>query len=125
MAMLGCVLAAGCNRQDADCLRDIGHKLAADLVGDIQDSVHTGVQGVCDHLSLETRVSARLRWDRNLAGAAIEVKAQGADIELKGTLADPNQRRRAVELAESTTGVDKVVDSLELPSPTKEPDLAP
>ena len=67
-----------------------------------------------DELGLDTRVSARIRWDKSLAGAQVQVSAKGTTVELKGTVRDMKQRRRAVELAESTTGVETVTDSIQV-----------
>ena len=60
------------------------------------------------------RVSARLRWDKSLVDAKIEVSEAGTTVELKGTVGEPAQKQRALELAESTAGVEKVTDSLEV-----------
>jgi osmotically-inducible protein OsmY len=70
-------------------------------------------------MALDARVSARLRWDKTLSSEQIHVQATGGIIELKGRVRDLNQRRRAVELAESTVGTEQVLDLLEIP--TQEP----
>jgi hypothetical protein len=106
----------GCNRQDADCLTRIGQKLSAGL-GEAKESLEVGWQGVVPAMGLEARVAARLHWDKALAGAAIEVKASGSEIELTGTVKDQTQQHRAAELTEATTGVEKVVDNLQINSP--------
>ena len=41
----------------------------------------------------------------------------GKEIELKGKVQDLTQRRRAVELAETTAGVEKVTDLLQTEAP--------
>jgi hypothetical protein len=117
------VLGAGCNRQDADRLSRLGRKgldrVETTLAG-LTCSLTGGQAGIpCGpgEGRLDLRVSARLRWDKNLAGEAIEVRAQGGLIELKGKVADLARRRRAVELAETTVGVEKVNDLLEAPPP--------
>ncbi|MGH9676255.1 MAG: BON domain-containing protein, partial [Candidatus Acidiferrum sp.] len=59
------------------------------------------------------RVLWRIRWDKQLAGEAIQVDSpSGGVINLKGVVNDINHHRRAVELAESTDGVERVVDKL-------------
>ncbi len=63
---------------------------------------------------LAGRVSARLRWDKSLADVKIEVSASGSILELKGSVREPAQKKRVLELAESTDGVDKVTDNLEV-----------
>jgi osmotically-inducible protein OsmY len=77
----------------------------------LQASVPTNGLSVGER-RLAARVDARLRWDKSLEGAHIEVRATSADIALRGTLRDESQRPRAVELAESTLGVDKVSDEM-------------
>ena len=62
-------------------------------------------------------MSQRLAWDKNLADARIQVRADGGAVELKGAVREAGQSKRAVELAESTAGVDKVTDSLEVAPP--------
>jgi osmotically-inducible protein OsmY len=108
--------STGCNRQDADCLTRIGQKLATGL-GEAKDSLEIGWQGVVPAMGVEARVASRLHWDKALAGAAIEVKASGSEIELTGTVKDQTQQHRATELAEATTGVEKVVDNLQVNTP--------
>jgi osmotically-inducible protein OsmY len=67
-------------------------------------------------VSLSARVSARLRWDKTLEAASIQVHADGETVQLRGTVRDLEQRRRAVELAGSTVGVKLVIDELQVPS---------
>jgi hypothetical protein len=110
------VLAAGCSRQDTERLARVGKRIAgelealtADCRAGLGNSWHGGGPGLCG------RVAARLRWDKGLAGLPIEVHATGGTtVELKGTVRDLTQRRRAVELAESTAGVEKVSDQLQV-----------
>jgi hypothetical protein len=112
--VLGLLLAAGCSRDDADGLARVGRKLqdrAEALASELQSIINLDLGG---HTALETRVLHRLRWDRTLADQAITVKAQGSEVELHGTVADAAQKRRAVEIAESTVGVEKVIDQLRL-----------
>jgi osmotically-inducible protein OsmY len=113
----------GCEGQDADHLEHAAHLLADKFdgwTGGAEKRLATGLQALRtegDQLSLDARVGARLRWDKLLDGVQIQVQARESAIELKGTVTTVDQRRRAVELAESTAGVDKVTDSLEGPRP--------
>jgi hypothetical protein len=66
-------------------------------------------------LPLDARVSSRLRSDKKLTDVSIQVRASGGIVELRGTVADLSQRRRAVELAETTVGVENVLDALVVP----------
>ena len=66
-----------------------------------------------DELTVQGRVYGRLRWDKALANAPIEVTIQNeSTVTLSGTVADEAARTTAVNLAQSTIGVGKVVDHL-------------
>jgi len=111
------IAACGCNRQDADALGRIGNRLlervqqsTGGMREKLQGSIHDiGKNGLSD------RVHARLMHDRLLQGLPIEITAQDTAIELKGALKTADQKRRAIDLAESTEGVVRVVDSLTVP----------
>ena len=110
-------LTAGCSRQDTERLGRIGKHLAAraeTVTADCRAGLGSSWNGVGEGAGLEARVGARLRWDRGLAGLPLQVHAAGGTVELKGTVRDLAQRRRAVELAESTSGVEKVNDQLQI-----------
>ena len=124
-ALAGLGLAVGtigCSNEDPDHLARVAKCVAAKsegLTGDA-DKTLTGWQALqanLDELTLDARVSARLRWDKDLAATPIQVQVRDGAVELKGTVRDLQQRRRAVELAQSTVGADKVVDRLEVTSP--------
>lgn len=109
------LLAVGCNRQDTERLGSIGKKIAAQAEAATAPlRQEWGAQLPPLGTSAESRVSARLRWDKSLADARIEVRATPEAIELKGNVNSEEQRRRAVQIAESTTGVSKVSDSLQV-----------
>jgi osmotically-inducible protein OsmY len=112
--VLALALAAGCNRQDTEALTRIGKKIVARseaVTCDLKSCAATSWQAVQDSSS-ESRVAARLRWDKQLSDSAVEVQAAGNGVELRGTVRDLEQHRRAVMLAESTAGVESVKDSL-------------
>lgn len=111
----------GCDSQDSERLSAAARAAVAKvegLTGGPQGkflSTWQSLQGGMNDDSLGMRVSSRLHWDKNLAETVIEVHSNGTEVELKGTVRDLAQRRRAVELAESTTGTEKVIDLLEVP----------
>ena len=112
--LLVALLLAGCNRQDTEALTRIGQKVQARteaVTGDLKSTAAASWHTVGE-LGVEARVAARLRWDKELAGAAIDVLPSGTGVELRGKVATFEQRRRAVMLAESTVGVEGVKDSL-------------
>ena len=110
---------SGCGGEDKDHLARVGRKLAEHLqaagagTGARLTRGWQAAQDPDEDLPLDTRLSVRLRYDKILAHAAIAVTANGAEVELRGTVRDEEQRRRALDLAESTAGVDKVDDGLE------------
>ncbi len=113
---LAAVLGAGCGAEDADRLsrvsRMTGDRLSA-LSGGARDKFTRGWQSLGgEGGTLREQVAARLRLDKALAGARLEVDADGAVVTLRGE-ADEAQRQRAVDLARSTVGVDRVVDELQ------------
>src|SRR5437868_14702444 len=108
----------GCSNNDQEHLARAAGKAREKIKnagGESGRGLTTGWQSV----AVDARVSARLRWDKILSNEKIQVQATGGVIELKGTVRDLTQRRRAVELAESTVGAEQVVDLLEVP--TQEP----
>src|SRR5687768_3906361 len=112
LACLGAlVFVVGCQKSDADALASIGGKIAARTHG-----YAAQLQQKCPNLpgSLESRVRSRLRWDKHLADSSVDVVVTDKNVELKGSLATPDQVRRAVDLAESTLGVDSVTNSLQV-----------
>jgi osmotically-inducible protein OsmY len=71
------------------------------------------VRGSLSETTLDSRVTTRLRWDRTLADADIHVSSPiPGTVQLEGTVPDLIRRRRAVDLAQSTQGVEKVLDKL-------------
>jgi osmotically-inducible protein OsmY len=105
----------GCNQQDADCLSRIGRKMtvhARNGAGEVGAKVD--FRWAKREPSLQEKVHDRLRYDTALADAAFEVSVKEKEVELKGTVKTPQQRQRAIDLAETVAGVDKVVDALKL-----------
>ena len=62
---------------------------------------------------LLARVTNRIRWDKKLVNSVLQIEVQldGA-VFLRGSVVDAAAKNRAVDLAESTVGVTKVVDEL-------------
>jgi BON domain len=117
------LLLCGCTGEDNEHLGRVGRKVvdrAETLVGDPDGRLHRGWQalrGEMGEVGLEGKVSQRLAWDKKLVNASIQVRADGGAVELKGAVRDEAQRKHALELAESTAGVNKVTDSLEVVPP--------
>src|SRR5579875_864131 len=121
------LLSCGCS-QDADRLARVFHKTAAKFDGvteRLRDKLHNGwgaVQGSVSETRLDNRVALRLRWDSDMAGADVQVRlARPGVVELTGAVADLTQRRRAVELASTTAGVESVLDRLHVEADADKP----
>jgi hypothetical protein len=110
------VTAAGCSKGDTQRLAGVGHKVtekARLLAHDTSERMSFGWHSA--NPTLQLRVGQRLQWDKGLANTAIQVEATGNVVTLKGAMPDLAQRQRAVAIAESTVGVEKVVDALQSP----------
>jgi osmotically-inducible protein OsmY len=81
--------------------------------GDIQKATH--------RMTVQGRVYARLYWDKSLAEAPFQVETKdGGVVVLKGSVPSAEAKHRAVELAQSTVGVNDTVDELGVaPNKTK------
>ena len=113
------VLACGCGGEDVDRMGRICTMATAkveDAAGGSHGKLANGWQAMCGAISdttPEARVAVRLRWDKQLADADIQVEAAGPGVvRLQGTVADAAQQTRANDLAESTQGVEQVVNDL-------------
>jgi hyperosmotically inducible protein len=72
-----------------------------------------------DELTVQGRVYGRLRWDKALEKAPIEISVQNeSTVVLSGSVADESAHTTAVQLAQGTIGVGKVVDNLTVSSTT-------
>ena len=112
-------LGHGCSRDDADCLARIGRQTVAKaetLTDEANGRLNAGLQALRageKEPGVESRVGERLRWDKELHTAKIAVHLVDGGVELRGKVANAEQRQRALELARGTLGVENVVDALE------------
>lgn len=115
-----CTVASGCQNRDAEHLAEFGARLAEQARALLSPNGRPirGLDAVplrIGELALDARVSARLKWDKELAETALQVTSVGDSVvELTGKVRDVEQRRRALELAQTTVGVEKVLDKLDL-----------
>lgn len=66
-----------------------------------------------NELSVQGRVYARLRWDKAIAIETIDVgTVNDGIVKLTGTVTTESMKRKAVQLARDTVGVQEVVDQL-------------
>lgn len=107
------LLSIGCDQTDGDRLTRVGRKVTEKVQALIPNQTPFGdVFPANRPRGLEDRVRERLKMDRYLATSPIEVIADGAVVRLRGTVNDPVLKRRAFEIADSTVGVEKVVDEI-------------
>jgi osmotically-inducible protein OsmY len=117
VCLLAVTMAAGCNQQDADCLSRIGRKVAAHArsgAGEVGGKFD--LRWARSDPTLQEKIQDRLRFENTLTGITFEVSVKDKEVELKGTVKTPSQRQRAVELADTVAGVDRVIDSLTVAS---------
>lgn len=69
---------------------------------------------VIDDATITTKVKAKLFDDSLFRGIAISVETFDGEVTLTGAVDTPEQKRRAVEIARSVTGVKGVNDLLQL-----------
>jgi osmotically-inducible protein OsmY len=111
------MVLSGCAKQDTEILTRVGRKIA--------DKSQAATAGLRDKLpfkwsaaksepSLADQIQQRLGSDKLLAGTKIDVVAHGPEVELKGIVDKDEQKVRAFDLAETTQGVEKVIDSLQV-----------
>jgi hypothetical protein len=109
-------ISAGCNQQDTECLSRIGRKIAAHAksgTGEVGAKVDMSWAGKREP-SLQDKVQERLRWENTLSDVTLEVRVKDKEVEVKGTVKTPLQRQRAIELAETVAGVEKVNDGIQI-----------
>jgi osmotically-inducible protein OsmY len=123
-AALGLTLAAGtCFAQDQpSTAKRVGEKIdsavkslkrGAKEAGDALQQQYAHAKTAVHNMSVAGRVYARLRWDKALQSAKVDVdvKADGA-ATLVGTVPDAKAKAKAIELTADTVGVARVVDRL-------------
>jgi osmotically-inducible protein OsmY len=102
-------------------------------IGEAVDQVTSGVQQAWqqvkeagNRMGVEARVYARLRWDKAIHSATIDIEVPKAGtVVLKGSVADAAAKKKAVALANDTIGVEQVVDQLAVAPPTAEKPVSP
>jgi hyperosmotically inducible periplasmic protein len=116
LALLPVVFAlalTGCNRTDGDRLARVAARLTQHAQSLVPDRTPFGSPiGLAKNTNVEERVRERFKTDRYLTGLPIEVAGQEDSVRLIGQVNDPQLKSRAVEIAESTVGVEKVIDEI-------------
>ena len=114
---LSILFLTGCARQDTEILTRVGRKLAGKAqtsTAGLREKVPFRLTTTTAEPALADLVKQRLASDKLLAATSLEVQATGTDVELKGVVDRDDHKRRALDLAESTQGVERVVDSIQI-----------
>jgi osmotically-inducible protein OsmY len=73
-----------------------------------------------DRMGVHGRVYSRLRWDKNVEGANIDIEVRDEGIVvLHGAVRNAAAKTKAAELAHDTVGVTEVVDELTVAPPSE------
>lgn len=92
-----------------------GVSSASEAIRDQYEKARTSVHD----MGVAARIYGRVHWDKTLTNAKIDVDVQkGGVAVLKGTVSDAVARAKAVELAQDTVGVARVVDQLSIQTTT-------
>jgi osmotically-inducible protein OsmY len=117
--VLPLLLMAGCKESDGETLRKVARKTGEKLEGTARP-VHVAtspLRGSFTETGLAARVETRIRNDRYLAGHRLTVRgAAEGTVAVSGTVPEPSVKTRAIDLAKSTLGVEKVIDEVKVKS---------
>lgn len=109
----------GCNKQDKEIFSSVGRKIAGkleDTTAPARKKVEVGwraMRGGILEGSLEDAILFRFKTDKELHQENIEVIHKGDGVVLlKGELSDLGMKGRAIALANTTKGVDRLEDEL-------------
>lgn len=103
----------GVGRRVGEKLDEAGAAIRRDVgkAGDAMREQFHKAKASINAMGIEGRVYGRLRWDKSLDGATIDVTAaKDGTVTLTGTVADA--LAKAVRLSAETVGVTRVVDQL-------------
>jgi len=114
-ALLAVVVFAPASHANQGPLQRTGQAL--DNAGkNIRGRVETGVvrgQITAQERELLARVTDRIKWDKQLVSSTLQLVVQAdGTVNVRGSVIDEAAKRRAVDLAENTVGVTRVVDEL-------------
>lgn len=87
----------------------IGYLLGARA--DWRGAMHMA-SSAAEEAAITARIETAFVWSDEISAEAIDVATQGAVVRLRGSVPSEDVRRRAVEIAEETEGVERVEDQL-------------
>jgi len=104
LAVAGLVLAAGCNRAEAD-------REAREAAAEVRTAAAEAGDRLADGW-LTTKVQAQYFADREIKARYINVSTRDGVVSLSGYVESPEARQEAVQIARNTDGVRRVENQL-------------
>lgn len=115
------LFASACNNQQAQNLGDTSAEnlgKASETLKHVAQSLGKGLSKVrqgLDDAELTGKVYVRILWDKDLQESKVSISTRpGGIVTIRGTVESRTVRRRILELAESTVGVEEVDDQMEV-----------
>ena len=120
-------MLTGCNQKDSEHLNKISQKTAHYVeasMGGPNTKLMNGYQAVLGSLGdamVDSRVSTRLIWEKTMGDSKIEVNLISPGVvKLTGKVKEESQKQKAMELAQATLGVTKVINEVVITEKPKE-----
>ena len=114
----------GLTAAPAQAQQGLGERLGAQLdegldrLGNELREGWASIQKSVDQLGIQGRVYSRLRWDKQLTNAELDLEAtESGTVVLRGQVGSRAAKEKAVQLARDTVGVKEVQDELEVTQP--------
>ena len=112
---------AGSKKSDADILANVGAVVGQKVKSSLPDRSKVAAPltafKLSDRFPIEEQVRVRIQSDKSMNGATVEVVsgANAGEVKLRGIVNTVALQKRAVEIAESTVGVEKVINEIAVP----------
>jgi hyperosmotically inducible protein len=86
-------------------------RAGADLVEKVSEGA-TKAGKALEESKLTAKIKSKMTLDDTIDGSDVSVTTEGTVVTLRGTVVNPKQHQRVVQLARETAGVTNVVDHL-------------
>lgn len=112
---------AGSKKTDPDILASVGAVVGKRVKTSLPD--RSKLAGpltafkLGDRFPIEEQVRVRIHSDKSMNGESVDVSSGSAsgEVRLRGIVSTAALQRRAVEIAEATVGVEKVINEIAVP----------
>jgi len=112
MASAG-LMAAGCSERSAERVGESVDRTTSKVAANTEAAANRATTAVGD-AAITGSVKTALIAEPNLKALQIDVDTKGGVVTLNGTVDSPANKARALEVAQSVTGVVSVVDNLSM-----------